>query len=137
MFTFIHDIHSETNKRSSCDFFSTCAAVVYEMLRSGYPCLNFNNSLNRRVPLGQLRCSQTLTLGAIFICPPVHTVCEELTRRSVVRSRIAVLYLCLKIYILERGGIIYFMSATDCPLFVCMCVCLALSGLALCTIGVC
>lgn len=82
------------------------------------------------------------TGGAIFICPLVQSdVCmahsEELTRRSMVRSRIAVLYLCLKIYILERGRIIYFMSTRDCPLFVCMCVCVALSGLALCKIGVC
>lgn len=45
-------------------------------------------------------------------------LCEELTRRSAVRSGIAVLYLCLKIYILEREGIIYFMS-TVLPLCAC------------------
>lgn len=50
-----------------------------------------------------------------------RTVCEDLTRRSVVRSRIAVLYLGLKIYISERKRIIYFMSARDC-LLLCVCV---------------
>lgn len=71
--------------------------------------------------------SHTHTIGGGLIptstcskwCVHGTQLCEELTRRSVVRSGIAVLYLCLKIYILEREGIIYFMS-TVLPLCACV-----------------
>lgn len=101
------------------------------MLRSENLCLNINNSLNRRVPFDQLRSSQPLTLQEVPYLITIHlfkvmcvrrTVCEDLTRRSAVKSRIAVLYLCPKIYIQERGRIIYFMSTRDCPLL-CASVC--------------
>lgn len=83
------------------------------MLRCGYPCLNFNNTFELDSPSWSLRkLPDTDTIGSA-ICS-IHlfkvscaccTVCEELTRHSAVRSRIAVLYLCLKIYIMEKGGL--------------------------------
>lgn len=132
---------------SSCDFIEVQQKQMEsEKLRSVDQCLNFNNALNRSVPPDPLRSSQPLTLSEVLylitklhllkaMCVQ-HTVCADLTRCSVVGSRIAVFYFCLKIYTLERGRIIYFMSTTDCPfLCVCACVCLAASGLPLCTIG--
>lgn len=70
-----------------------------EKLRSVDQCLNFNNALNRSVPPDQLRSSQPLTLSEVLylitklhllkaMCVQ-HTVCADLTRCSVVGSRIS------------------------------------------------
>lgn len=105
------------------------------LLEHSQPSL-FKEPCCRRVPLHHFGCSHTHTHftpgeSLIFMStcsePCVHgTHCvEELTRRWAVRSGIAVLYLCLKIYIWEGEGIIHFMSTV-----LSLCARVALSGLA-------